>query len=50
MCGIEKLIRVIGCIEVIEPHLPTLVPYLLNVLNDTKVIIFKPLLLVTFGL
>jgi transportin-1 len=26
-----------GCIEVIEPHLTTLVPYLLNVLNDTKV-------------
>jgi transportin-1 len=26
-----------GCIEVIEPHLPMLVPYLLNVLNDPKV-------------
>jgi transportin-1 len=26
-----------GCIEVIEPHLTTLVPYLLNVLNDPKV-------------
>jgi transportin-1 len=26
-----------GCIEVIEPHLPDLVPYLLNVLSDPKV-------------
>ncbi|KIY70670.1 ARM repeat-containing protein [Cylindrobasidium torrendii FP15055 ss-10] len=25
-----------GCIDVIEPHLPTLVPYLLNSLNDPK--------------
>ncbi|KAJ8076623.1 hypothetical protein PM082_001046 [Marasmius tenuissimus] len=25
-----------GCIEAIEPHLPTLVPYLINTLNDPK--------------
>ncbi|KAJ3789648.1 armadillo-type protein [Lentinula aff. detonsa] len=25
-----------GCIEAIEPHLPTLVPYLINTLNDSK--------------
>ncbi|EIN06595.1 ARM repeat-containing protein [Punctularia strigosozonata HHB-11173 SS5] len=25
-----------GCIEVIEPHLPTLIPYLLSTLNDPK--------------
>ncbi|KAK0430055.1 related to importin beta-2 subunit (transportin) [Armillaria ostoyae] len=25
-----------GCIEAIEPHLPTLVPYLINMLNDPK--------------
>ncbi|KAF8870895.1 transportin-PC [Infundibulicybe gibba] len=25
-----------GCIEAIEPHLPTLVPYLINTLNDAK--------------
>ncbi|KAL4248239.1 Importin beta family protein [Abortiporus biennis] len=25
-----------GCIDAIEPHLPTLVPYLINMLNDTK--------------
>ena len=30
----------LGCIEVIEPHLPTLIPYLLSMLNDTKVSIF----------
>lgn len=27
----------IGCIEAIEPHLPTLIPYLINTLNDPKV-------------
>lgn len=26
-----------GCIDAIEPHLPTLVPYLVNMLSDTKV-------------
>lgn len=26
-----------GCIEAIEPHLPTLIPYLINMLNDPKV-------------
>ena len=26
-----------GCIDAIEPHLPTLVPYLINTLNDSKV-------------
>ena len=26
-----------GCIEAIEPHLPTLIPYLINTLNDGKV-------------
>lgn len=26
-----------GCIDAIEPHLPTLVPYLVNMLGDTKV-------------
>ncbi|KAF8652279.1 hypothetical protein AX16_004468 [Volvariella volvacea WC 439] len=25
-----------GCIEAIEPHLPTLIPYLINTLNDPK--------------
>ncbi|KAH6910312.1 transportin-PC [Coprinopsis sp. MPI-PUGE-AT-0042] len=25
-----------GCIEAIEPHLPTLIPYLINMLNDPK--------------
>ncbi|THH08002.1 hypothetical protein EW145_g3006, partial [Phellinidium pouzarii] len=25
-----------GCIDAIEPHLPTLVPYLINMLNDPK--------------
>ncbi|KAF8637781.1 hypothetical protein AX17_002572 [Amanita inopinata Kibby_2008] len=25
-----------GCLEAIEPHLPTLIPYLINTLNDTK--------------
>ncbi|KAG7091239.1 hypothetical protein E1B28_010290 [Marasmius oreades] len=25
-----------GCIEAIEPHLPTLIPYLINTLNDAK--------------
>ncbi|KIL60471.1 hypothetical protein M378DRAFT_187779 [Amanita muscaria Koide BX008] len=25
-----------GCIEVIEPHLPTLIPYLISTLNDSK--------------
>lgn len=25
-----------GCIEAIEPHLPTLIPYLINTLNDSK--------------
>ncbi|KAH9935232.1 ARM repeat-containing protein [Epithele typhae] len=25
-----------GCIDAIEPHLPTLVPYLINTLNDSK--------------
>lgn len=28
---------VTGCIDAIEPHLPTLVPYLVNMLGDTKV-------------
>ena len=27
----------IGCIEAIEPHLPTLIPYLINTLSDPKV-------------
>lgn len=27
----------LGCIEAIEPHLSTLVPYLINTLNDPKV-------------
>lgn len=27
----------IGCIDAIEPHLPTLIPYLINMLNDPKV-------------
>ncbi|TFK26328.1 transportin-PC [Coprinopsis marcescibilis] len=31
----DGLVR-IGCIEAIEPHLPTLIPYLINMLNDTK--------------
>ena len=26
-----------GCIDAIEPHLPTLIPYLINMLNDPKV-------------
>lgn len=26
-----------GCIDAVEPHLPTLVPYLINMLNDPKV-------------
>ncbi|KAI0767131.1 ARM repeat-containing protein [Fomes fomentarius] len=26
----------VGCIDAIEPHLPTLVPYLINTLNDPK--------------
>lgn len=26
-----------GCIEAIEPHLPTLIPYLISTLNDAKV-------------
>ncbi|THG97840.1 hypothetical protein EW026_g4251 [Hermanssonia centrifuga] len=25
-----------GCIDAIEPHLPTLIPYLINTLNDSK--------------
>lgn len=29
-----------GCIDAIEPHLPTLVPYLINTLNDSKVDFF----------
>jgi hypothetical protein len=31
----------IGCIDAIEPHLPTLIPYLINMLNDSKVNILK---------
>lgn len=31
----------IGCIEAIEPHLPTLIPYLINTLNDSKVSIYR---------
>lgn len=27
----------IGCIDAIEPHLPTLIPYLITTLNDPKV-------------
>lgn len=27
----------LGCIEAIEPHLPTLIPYLISTLNDPKV-------------
>jgi len=30
-------IKLSGCIDAIEPHLPTLVPYLINTLNDPKV-------------
>ena len=29
--------RVVGCIDAIEPHLPTLVPYLIAQLGDTRV-------------
>lgn len=31
----------IGCIDSIEPHLVTLVPYLINMLNDSKVSRFE---------
>lgn len=31
------LFRHEGCIEAIEPHLSTLIPYLINMLNDPKV-------------
>ncbi|KAF9268451.1 transportin-PC [Marasmius fiardii PR-910] len=32
----ESGILALGCIEAIEPHLPTLIPYLINTLNDSK--------------
>ncbi|KAF9563008.1 transportin-PC [Agrocybe pediades] len=32
----ESGILALGCIDAIEPHLPTLVPYLINTLNDPK--------------
>ncbi|KAF9012676.1 transportin-PC [Cyathus striatus] len=32
----ESGILALGCIEAIEPHLPTLIPYLINTLNDPK--------------
>jgi len=35
MCGVDPF--QIGCIDAIEPHLPTLIPYLINTLNDPKV-------------
>ena len=33
----REFIVIIGCIDAIEPHLPTLMPYLINTLNDPKV-------------
>lgn len=30
-----------GCIDAVEPHLPTLVPYLINMLGDPKVIVLS---------
>lgn len=36
-----------GCIDAIEPHLPTLVPYLINTLNDSKVDIFCAFFLIS---
>lgn len=33
----SSLLAVLGCIDAIEPHLPTLIPYLINMLNDPKV-------------
>jgi transportin-1 len=36
----HDVISLIGCLDAIEPHLPTLIPYLINTLNDPKVGIF----------
>ncbi|OJT13444.1 Transportin-2, partial [Trametes pubescens] len=36
--GSESDRRSAGCIDAIEPHLPTLVPYLINTLNDPKLL------------
>ena len=37
-----------GCIDAIEPHLPTSIPYLINVLNDSKVSRMGPFILYYF--
>ncbi|KAJ6588424.1 hypothetical protein B0H19DRAFT_1248086 [Mycena capillaripes] len=42
--------RSAGCIEAIEPHLATLVPYLINTLSDPKVIIFLDAIVALLGL
>lgn len=30
-------VAALGCIDAVEPHLHTLIPYLINTLNDSKV-------------